>query len=118
MKSLVSFCALLCGGFALFGAEDKLSDHILFHLDFESQLKARIAKGTPEGKLNPKCQEKLQLVPGFKGNGFLTGASYTSISYALKNNMNGKSGTLTFWQKKLDNVEFNKNDKLDRKSVV
>ena len=52
MKSLVSFFALLCGGFALFGAEDKLSDHILFHLDFESQLKARIAKGNPEGVFN------------------------------------------------------------------
>lgn len=111
MKSLVSFFALLCGGFALFGAEDKLSDHILFHLDFESQLKARIAKGNPEGVFNAKCKEKVQLVPGFKGNGFLTGAPYTSIRYALKGNMNGKSGTITFWQKKLDNVEFNKNDK-------
>lgn len=111
MKSFVSIFAVLYGSLAAFGAEDKLSDHILFHLDFETGLTAKTSKGSPDGTYQKKAKTSLQITTGYKGKGFLTGAGFTSISYSLKDNMNGKSGTLTFWQKKLDNVEFNKNDK-------
>ena len=100
---------LIMGGFAV--AADDFSKDLLFHLDFENQTKAVCAKGSPEGRFLGGDQKKLRLVPGNRGLGFLTGSSKNALQYQLRGNLKTTAGTLTFWQKKLDNVQFSRNDK-------
>ena len=106
-KLLLSVLIASVSGFA---AED-FSKDLLFRLDFENQAKAEYAKGSPEGRFLGGDMTKLKLVPGYRGQGFLTGSAKNALQYQLRGNLKTTAGTLTFRQKNLGNVRFSKNDK-------
>ena len=106
-KSLLLLTACLAGGVF---AQDAFKDSRLFYLNFENGTDAAFAVGNPKGIFLAKGK-KPEIVEGYKGKGFKTGMSNQALKFTTPKNLNGECGTITFWQKKLDNVEFNKNDK-------
>ncbi|MBE6405272.1 MAG: hypothetical protein E7040_04550 [Lentisphaerae bacterium] len=107
-KRLLLFSLFLTSGIF---AQNAVEESRLFYLDFENGTTAAFAKGSPEGTFLAKGK-KPEFVEGYKGKGFKTGNSHEALKYSALKNVNGQSGTITFWQKKLDHVEFNTNDKL------
>ena len=91
-------------------AKDVFQESRLFYQDFEKGPDATFAKGNPKAIFLAKGK-KPEFVEGYKGKGFKTGIGNHALKYWSAKNLNGETGTITFWQKKLDNVEFNTNDK-------
>ena len=106
-KSLLLLAACFAG--TVF-AQDVFKENRLFYLNFENGTDAAFAKGSPKGTFLAKGK-KVEIVDGYKGKGFKTGIGQHALKYMSRNNLKGECGTITFWQKKLDNVEFNTNDK-------
>ncbi len=87
----------------------------ILYVSFDKGINADIAKGDKFGffnlrdfsKNNKDRQNKLsKLMPGFKGNGFVSGLNGQVVYYKAKDNINPKNWTVTFWVKGIDGRNY------------